>query len=145
MSDEHTLIPTAAQAISIRLLWAFSFHGRAKVWTGEKQLRRLSTAAALVPTHSHAPANSTAYTDFPRNQSESRKEIVNPRRVWWSLSTGTPADACPLPFTHEASCKAAQWRVLTYYTWIRHWVFTETEPDRPRWAFIFTQWARMQE
>lgn len=60
-------------SLTIRLLWAFSFHGWGKVWTGEKQLRRLSTAAALVPTHSYASANSRAYTDFPQNQSESQK------------------------------------------------------------------------
>lgn len=61
-------------SLTIRLLWAFSFHGWGKVWTGEKQLRRLSTTAVLVPTHSHASANSTAYTDFPQNQSESQSE-----------------------------------------------------------------------
>lgn len=47
------------QSLTMRLLWAFSFHGWGKVWTGEKQLLRLSTAATLVPTHSDASANST--------------------------------------------------------------------------------------
>lgn len=44
------LISSHANSIfshSVRILWAFSFHGWGKVWTCGKQLRRLSTAAAL--------------------------------------------------------------------------------------------------
>lgn len=40
-------------SLTIRLLWAFSFHGWGKVWTGEKQLRWLSTAA--VQSFQHTP------------------------------------------------------------------------------------------
>lgn len=70
------LFPAVTPAISIRVLWGFSFHGRGKVWAGEKQLRRLSTCCS-----SHCKAllclskqNNRLYTDFPQNQSESQKK-----------------------------------------------------------------------
>lgn len=92
-------------SLTIRLLWAFSFHGWGKVWTSEKQLRRLSTAAVLA----YASANSTAYTDFPQNQSESQK---NPQSAACLLNLSERQQtSIPCPSPRAASCKAARQRV----------------------------------
>ncbi len=125
-------------SLTIRLLWAFSFHGWGKVWTGEKQLRRLSTTAALVPTHSHASANSTAYTDFPQNQSESqsekkKKNLQSAARlliaVYSNINRLQSRALHPSGFMQSSRTESSSW---TYYIRIRRRVFAETEAGEPR-------------
>lgn len=117
---------------TIRLLWAFSFHGWGKVWTGKKQLRRLSTAAVLVPTHSHASANSTTYTDFPQNQSESEKTRENPQSAARLLNAICSTDFLPLPFMQSSTTESSSG---TYYIWIRRRVFAEAVPGKQKVKF----------
>ena len=116
ISSEPALIP-AAQATSIRLFMGFFiFKAGAKSapvknnYAGCQQLQR------LVPTYSHASANSAAYTDSPQNQSESQKnKILNLRCVCWSLPGGTSTDACQAP----VSCPSPMWLHATRHNRVR--------------------------
>lgn len=108
MNSERPLFPAATPAISIRLLWAFSFHGRGKVWAGEKQLRRLSTCCS---THCKALLRPSKQNNIHRFSTKSKwksKEILNPQCICWSLASKTSTDVCSLPFSRVAPRRAAQ-------------------------------------
>lgn len=112
ISSKHALVP-AAQATSIRLFMGFFiFQGRGKACTGEKQLSRLSTAAAPCSNTLPCFSKQRGVHRFSTNQSGSQKR--NPQSAlrllitaWWNLNRRL-SDSCLLPFTRVASCNAAQ-------------------------------------
>lgn len=108
-ASEHAVVLAAAQAfpyllsLSMRLLWALSFHGQGKVWTGEKQLRGLSADDAFVSNAFPCSSKQhTANTDFPQNQRKSQSA------AWWYMNT--LLSPCPSALRLHV-CQAARRRV----------------------------------
>lgn len=66
-----------------------------KVWTGGKQLHRLSAAAVLGATHSHASTSCTACTDLDDVKVKQKKNSIG----------STPVNNSPL----ESKCSLSEW------------------------------------
>ena len=134
MNSKHALVPAAeAQAISIRLLWAFFiFMAGAKSepvknnYAGCQQLQRLFQ-------HTPMPQQTARRTQISHKIKVKVKKKSSDL-VCWSLSVGTSDRLLslalhPRGFMQSSPTESLSW---THYIWISRRVFAETAPGEPR-------------